>query len=55
MFSQTAEYALRVAAFLAGRGDRPATIRQIALATRVPEGYLAKVLLSLSKARLVKS
>ena len=40
---------------MAQRGKEPAKIRQIANATRVPEGYLAKVLLSLSKAGIVKS
>ncbi len=55
MFSQTAEYALRVAAYLGSLDGRPATIRQIHLATRIPEGYLAKVLQSLSRAKLIKS
>src|SRR5688500_1853281 len=55
MFSQTAEYALRVIAHLAGTGAEPATIRQVAAATRVPEGYLAKVLQCLSRAGLVHS
>jgi Rrf2 family transcriptional regulator, nitric oxide-sensitive transcriptional repressor len=55
MFSQTAEYALRVIAYLGGLGDRPAVGREIAAATRVPEGYLAKVLQSLSRAGLVRS
>lgn len=55
MFSQTAEYALRVIVYLASLGQSPATIRQIASATRVPEGYLAKVLQSLSRAELIRS
>jgi Rrf2 family protein len=55
MFSQTAEYALRVIAYLAGTAGGPATTRQVAAATRVPEGYLAKVLQSLSRAGLVHS
>lgn len=55
MFSQTAEYALRVMVYLAGRQGRPATIKQIAATTKVPEGYLAKVLLSLSRASLIHS
>jgi Rrf2 family protein len=55
MFSQTAEYALRVAAFLGSLDGRPATIRQIHTATQVPEGYLAKVLQALGRARLIKS
>lgn len=55
MFSQTAEYALRVIAYLGGLRGAPATVKQVAGATRVPEGYLAKVLLSLSRAGLVRS
>ncbi len=55
MFSQTSEYALRVMVFLASRGDQPATTRQIAQATQVPQGYLSKVLQSLSRAELVRS
>jgi Rrf2 family protein len=55
MFSQTMEYALRVVAFLAGRDQEPATTRQIAAATRVPEGYLAKVIQSLGRAGIVAS
>ena len=50
MFSQTAEYALRVVAYLATLKGEPATTRQVAAATRVPEGYLAKVIGSLSRA-----
>lgn len=55
MFSQTTEYALRVIVFLGTRIDAPSTIRQIAAATRVPEAYLAKVLLSLSRVGLIHS
>ena len=44
MFSQTVEYALRVVVYLAGLNGLPATTRQIAGCTKVPEGYLAKVL-----------
>jgi Rrf2 family transcriptional regulator, nitric oxide-sensitive transcriptional repressor len=56
VFSQTAEYALRIVVYLASLGpDTPATIAQIAAATRIPAGYLAKVLLSLSKAGIVRS
>jgi hypothetical protein len=49
VFSQTTEYALRIVVYLASLGERPATIAQIAAATRVPAGYLAKVLVSLSR------
>ena len=55
MLSQTAEYALRIVAFLAGTGESPQTTAQIAAGTRVPIGYLAKVLQALSRAGLVRS
>jgi Rrf2 family transcriptional regulator, nitric oxide-sensitive transcriptional repressor len=55
MFSQTSEYALRVIVYLASLGGKPATIPQIADATRTPEGYLAKVLRGLALAELVRS
>ena len=55
MLSRTVEYALRVVVYLASRNNQPAVTRDIALATRVPEGYLAKVLQGLSKSGLVKS
>lgn len=54
MFSQTAEYALRVIVYLATQ-TTPATTRQIAAATRIPEGYLAKVLQNLAHTGLVLS
>ena len=55
MISQTSEYALRTIVFLASRDGNSATTRQIADATQVPVGYLAKVLHALSRAGLVKS
>ena len=55
MFSQTAEYAVRVIVFIGTLRGEPATTKQIAAATRVPEGYLAKILQSLSRAGLVQS
>ncbi len=55
MFSLTTEYALRVIMFLASREDQPATIHQIAAATKVPEAYLAKVILCLSKVEMIHS
>jgi Rrf2 family protein len=54
MISQTAEYALRAIVYLADQ-DAPRTTVQIAAATQVPAGYLAKVMQSLSRAGLVKS
>ena len=55
MISQTAEYALRAIVFLAEQKGDPQTTAQIAVATEVPAGYLAKVMLGLSRARLVNS
>jgi Rrf2 family protein len=55
MFSQTAEYALRVIVFLGSLRGEPATTSQIAAATRVPQGYLSKILQNLSRAGLVRS
>ena len=55
MCSQTAEYAVRVIVFIGTLRGEPATAKQIAAATRVPEGYLAKILQSLSRAGLVQS
>jgi len=54
MISQTAEYALRAIVYLADQ-DVPRTTAQIAEATKVPAGYLAKVMQSLSRSGLVKS
>jgi Rrf2 family protein len=54
MISQTAEYALRAIVYLADQ-DSPRTTVQIAATTRVPAGYLAKVMQSLSRAGLVRS
>ncbi len=55
MFSQTVEYALRAAVYLAQRRPDPVTTENIAQATKVPQAYLAKVISSLVKAGLVKS
>ena len=52
MISQTAEYALRAVVYLADQ-DEPQTNAQIAGVTEVPVGYLAKVMQSLSRARIV--
>ena len=53
MFSQTAEYALRAAVWLAENEGHPQTTRQIAAATRVPAAYLSKCLQALGRAGLV--
>ena len=55
MFSQTAEYALRAVAYLASQTGEPRTVQQIAVVTKVPTGYLAKVMQALSRAELVHS
>lgn len=55
MISQTAEYALRAMVYLAQYPERSHTNRQIARVTRVPTGYLAKVLQNLSRAGLITS
>jgi Rrf2 family protein len=54
MFSQTVEYALRAVVYLA-REPSSRTTEEIARVTRVPRAYLAKVLHSLSVAKLVRS
>lgn len=54
MISQTAEYALRAIVFLAGQ-NLPQTTAQIATTTRVPAGYLSKVMQALSRRGLVHS
>ena len=50
MISQTSEYALRASLFLAMRPpEQPASAHEIAEATRVPVGYLQKVLRMMSR------
>jgi Rrf2 family protein len=55
MLSQTSEYALRAAACLAREVGTPRTAQDLAAATRVPPGYLAKVLQQLVRAGIVRS
>ena len=55
MISKTAEYALRAMTFLAMEPGRARTVRDIAERTRVPEGYLSKVMQNLCRAGLVRS
>jgi Rrf2 family transcriptional regulator, nitric oxide-sensitive transcriptional repressor len=59
VISQTAEYALRAIVFLADHrgpeGSEAHTTEQIARATKVPVGYLAKIMQGLSRSRLVNS
>jgi Rrf2 family protein len=57
MISQTAEYCLRAVLCLAS--ERPAggsrTTQEVAEATRIPSGYLSKIMQSLARAGLVKA
>lgn len=54
MITQTAEYALRAVVHLAGRAEnRPASAQDISRATKVPVGYLQKILRMLAKARIL--
>jgi Rrf2 family protein len=55
VISQTAEYALRAAVVLGSQPDRPLTTQQIAKVSRVPAGYLSKVLQALAKAGLLEA
>jgi Rrf2 family transcriptional regulator, nitric oxide-sensitive transcriptional repressor len=55
MFSQTAEYALRATVMLGSNPGSPQTTQQIAEQTRVPFGYLSKVLQALGRAGLVEA
>jgi len=50
VISQTSEYALRAALFLAARSDNsPASAHEISDAVRVPVGYLQKILRMLAR------
>ena len=53
--SQSAEYALRAVVWLAVHHDTTLSTPHIARRTKVPPGYLSKVLQTLSRAGLVKS
>jgi Rrf2 family nitric oxide-sensitive transcriptional repressor len=55
MLSQTAEYALRAIVFLADHHGEANTTETIAETTKVPVGYLAKILQGLARAGLVLS
>jgi Rrf2 family protein len=55
MISQTAEYALRAIVFIADHPNEPTTTETIAEGTKVPVGYLAKIMQGLSKAGIVHS
>jgi len=55
MVSQTADYALRAVVSLGYQADTPQTTQQLAETTRVPAGYLSKVLQALVRAGLIHS
>lgn len=55
MISTTGEYALRAAVFLAQHAGEPQTSALVAEGTKVPQGYLSKVLQSMVRAELITS
>ena len=55
MITKTCEYALRAAVYLASLPGQPSTSQCIAEATRVPAGYLSKVLQAMVRAGVVVS
>lgn len=55
MFSQTAEYALRAVVALGTHPEGPLTTNQIAERTKVPAGYLSKVLQAMGRGGLVEA
>ena len=56
MLSQTVEYALRAAVYLADdQATHPRTTEQIADITKVPQAYLSKVMQGLARAGILKS
>jgi hypothetical protein len=55
MFSQTVDYALRPAVLLAADPQVAHTSEQVVGCTRVPRGYLSKVLQQMVKANLIHS
>jgi Rrf2 family protein len=55
MLSQTAEYALRAIVFLADNSTEAQTAEAIAKGTKVPVGYLAKIMQGLARSGLVTS
>ena len=55
MISQTAEYALRAIVYLADNPTDAQTAEAIAKGTKVPVGYLAKIMQGLARSGLVTS
>ena len=54
MISTTGEYALRAAIYLAQHHGTPQTTAQIAGGTKVPQGYLSKILQALVRGGLLR-
>ncbi len=55
MFSQTAEYALRSAVFLAAAEGHSSPVRVVSRRTQVPASYLTKILGALGRAGIVRA
>ena len=55
MLSQTAEYALRAAVWLAEHQDGPVRVGDLAHALRVPQNYLSKTMHQLARAGVLSS
>ncbi len=55
MFSQTAEYALRSAVYLAAADGQSCPVRVVSRRTQVPSSYLTKILGALGRAGIVRS
>ena len=55
MLSQTVEYALRAALFVARAHPRPMPVNEIADGIAAPRGYLAKILSELARANVLSS
>lgn len=53
MLSSTAEYALRAVVFLAAKEDRGQTAQQVAAGTKVPRGYVAKIMRDMARAGIL--
>lgn len=55
MISQTAEYALRAVVWLAANEKKAVSTHDVSTATKVPPGYMPKVLQALVRAKLAHS
>jgi len=55
MLSQTAEYALRTVVFVAGQGDQPVRIDEMAVALDIPRNYLSKTVHRLARGGVLHS